>query len=253
LATFIGVGFSQQLDACAAAQEATQQAKRQLNHDRIDLAMVFNTIHYSPSEFLPPLFQELQQTRLIGSSTAGLLTPQRVILRGIGLILLCSDNIKFEAGCVNHLQLQDKATAGKTLIQNTLSDFGVQQRKIFLCLADGLLTEVTDFLAGAQSLLGPDVLMAGGGSSDNFHFQKTYQHFKDKSFTHSAVGVLLGGRMSAGVSVRHGWKPLGKPRFIDQAEGHIIRRISGQKAITPYREYFADRADVLAQEHLGNI
>jgi hypothetical protein len=250
VATFVGVGFSQNVDAKEAAKEAAAKAKNQLGYDRIDLAIVFNTIHYSPGEFLPVLNDRLQRTRLVGCSTAGLITAQRPLLRGLGLIVLASDNIRFEAGCVNHLHLQDPIVAGKTLFKNALSDFGIEQRKIFICLADGLLNNLTDILTGVNAQDEGKVIITGAGASDNFLFSQTQQHYREKSYHNSAVGLFFGGKMLLGVSSQHGFKPLGQPHLITRAEGPIIRSIDGKKPFALYRQYFEAAAETMRTEHL---
>ena len=253
MATTVGIGFSQHLDAVTAAKEAAYVAKQQLAQSRIDVALFFNTVHYSPETFLPVLFEELLRTRVLGCSAAGIITPDRVLLRGIGVVAICSDHIRFETGCVHHLHLQDKISSGKELAKTTMSDFGVQQRKLFLCLTDGLLEGLTDLLAGVNSQFNGEILLAGAGASDNFLFEKTAQHYKDKSFNHSALGLLFGGRILLGVSSQHGWKPLGKPRIVTKSTGRTIREIDGQPADSPYREYFPAEAASLRSPKLGPI
>lgn len=253
MATYVGIGFSQNLDAAIAAKEAADQAKRQLGQERIDLAIVFATVHYQAEEFLPVLYEQLQRTRLIGCSAAGLITHHKTFRRGIGLIILNSDNVRFETGCVNHLHLQDKSFAGKSLVKSTVSDFGVQQRKIFLCLADGLLNNLTDMLAGIGAQAEGDIIITGAGASDNFQFAKTYQYYKEKSFQNTAIGLLLGGRISVGVASQHGWKPLGRPRFVTSAEGHILRTIDNKKAIDIYHRYFEAEAESMRTPQLGSL
>jgi len=50
---------------------------------------------------------------------------------------------------------------------------------------------------------------------------------------------LLGGRISFGVGLHHGWKPLGKPHIVSAVSGNIIYKIDGEPAIRLYEDYLA--------------
>ncbi|MCK5082934.1 MAG: hypothetical protein KAR31_08510, partial [Candidatus Omnitrophica bacterium] len=73
MTTHIGIGFSQSIDAETAAREAAFHSKTDLNADQIDIALVFSTIHYNPNETLPALRTILNEAKIIGCSTAGII------------------------------------------------------------------------------------------------------------------------------------------------------------------------------------
>ncbi|MFH1091315.1 MAG: FIST C-terminal domain-containing protein, partial [Pseudomonadota bacterium] len=110
-----------------------------------------------------------------------------------------------------------------------------------------------DVLTGISAQVDEEIIITGAGASDNFHFAKTHQYYKDKAFNHSAIGLLLGGRMLWAVSSQHGWKPLGRPRTITKAEGHIIRTIDGKKAAEVYHQYFEKTPETIRDEQLGPV
>lgn len=253
LATYVGIGFSKNLDTLKAAQEAAEQAKKILNQDRIDVTFVFNTIHYSPEEFLPRIYETLNKTKLVGSSTAGIILPERIETRGLAVMALHSDDIKFETSHAGHLNLQDIRTAGADFARSSLTDYGKQHRKLFFFFADGLLHELANLTEGVRQQFGNAFPIVGVGSSDDFHFKKTYQYFDNTFMSTGASGVLFGGRAHIGLGCRHGWRPLGKPRIIDDIKGHIINTIDGQPAVKIYEEYFATEAQALPQGRLAYL
>lgn len=63
----------------------------------------------------------------------------------------------------------------------------------------------------------------------------------------------MGGHMSVGVGNHHGWRPLGKPRTIDQAERNIIKTIDGKRAYSIYEEYFGEESHGLRAHQLGQM
>ena len=249
----IGIGFSQDRDTTIAALEASQQAKQQLNRDRIDCAFVFNTLHYDPKEFLPIIYDSLYNTKIIGCSTAGIILTERIETCGIGILALHSDHIKFETGYVTHLDLRDCRMAGKTLAKSSLTDFGKQHRKLFLYFINSQSNPILNLSQGIKDILGEDFPVVGAGSSDDFQFEKSFQYHHNQIITNGAVCALLGGQLDIGMACQHGWHPLGKPRYIDQIEGPVIKSIDGKKALNIYEEYFPKEASTLKASSFGQI
>lgn len=253
MSTFIGIGFSNELDPVQAAFRAAEQAKLNLHSSTIDFAIVLNTAHYNPSEFIPQLNIYLKKPRMIGSSTAGIILSERVELRGIAVLLMYSDDIRFELGAVENLNLQDLKAAGLQLATNCLLDYGREHRKLFLFFADGLLQEMSRFNEGLASCFQGIIPVVGAGSCDDFTFNKTYQYYNGTILTAGVCGVLWGGRMQAGLSGRHGWRPLGKPRVINSCEGNVIKEIDHKPAANIYAEYFASVSESLRASSLNHL
>ncbi len=93
MATHIGIGFSNQIDSETAASEAAFQSIANLNADRADIAFVFSTIHYDPQETVPALSAALEETKLIGCSTAGIILSHSIETRGIAVLTIRSDDM----------------------------------------------------------------------------------------------------------------------------------------------------------------
>lgn len=251
--TQIGIGFSQSLDAETAARDAAFRSKTNLNADRIDIAIIFSTIHYDPNQTLPVLQTVLNQAKMIGCSTAGIILSSSIETRGIAVLTISSDELKFGAGSVDSLNTNDIHRAGNLLARNTLSDFGRHSRQAFMFFVDGRLENASVLLKGIQEIFGNVFPILGAGSCDDFHFADTFQIFQDNVLTNAAAGLIIGGHASVSVGCHHGWRPLGKPRIIDKAEGNIITTISGKKASALYEEYFGDKAEGLHSGQFGQM
>ena len=257
----IGIGFSQEANISEAAIKAASQARDQIYFQNkelakpppIDLAIVFNTIHYNPLETLLNIRKVLPQVKIIGCSTAGIILSDFISLRGIGVLAISSDEMKFGIAAIPDLKTQDLRQAGITLAKNVMADLGLHRRAAFIMLMDGLFNISSPIIKGLHEILGNVFPIFGAGSSDDFHFRRTFQYFQDKYLSNAAVGLLLGGQIKVGYSCKHGWKPLGKPRFINQVEDHIIRSIENKTAIQLYREYFPDEVKNLKLSPLGQL
>jgi len=253
MATHIGIGLSQKLDITEAALEAANQAKTITGQSKIDLALVFSTIHYNPSDFLPVLRQSLKDAKIIGCSTAGIISSNSIDIRGISVLLISSDTDQFSVGSINEIGSRDMRRSGNLLARNVISDSGQHKRHAFVYFADGLLSDNSLILNGLQDVFGTVFPIIGAGSSDDFHFKKTYQFCQDKVMTNGAAGLLIGGNLSIGLGSRHGWKPLGKPRFVDKVVGNTIKIIDGKAAASIYDEYFGSQAKNLRGTTLGQM
>lgn len=253
MSTYIGIGFSKDLNTAQAAQEAATQAKFNLHSSNIDLAIVLNTAHYAPSDFLPLLFTQLKNPKLLGSSTAAIILKDRIETRGIAVLLMYSEEIRFEPSMIDNLHLQDLCAAGKQLATNCISDYGKEHRKLFLFFADGLLQELSHFISGITQSFNGILPVIGAGSSDDFHFKKTHQYYNNTVLVSGACAVLFGGRIQIESSCRHGWRPLGKPRIINESEGNVIKSIDHKPAAQIYQEYFDTTSETLRASSLTHL
>jgi hypothetical protein len=239
---YAGIGFSNSPDIELAAKNAAFSSKTKLAQDRIDVALVFSTMHYDPTKTLPVINRVLNNAKIIGCSTAGILLSESIQTKGIAVITLSSNDTKFGVGHVNSIPGQDAKQAGGALAQATLEDFGPHTRHIFLFFTDGRLNTTPLLVNGVQNSLGPILPIVGAGSSDDFNFQHSFQIFQKYILQNSAVGLMIGGNPRIGTGTRHGWKPLGKPRIITKSESNIIRSIDGKPASLLYLDYFGEEA-----------
>src|SRR3990167_1276269 len=100
MATHFGIGFSKDTDVQTAAKNAGFASKANLNADKIDIALVFSTVHYNPSETIPILRTILNEAKMVGCSTAGIILPDSIESRGIAVLTVSSDDMKFGIGCI---------------------------------------------------------------------------------------------------------------------------------------------------------
>jgi len=255
MSTSIGIGFSRDADGLTAAQIAVKEAKKQIGEGSIDLAIVYHTAHYHPKDFLNFLYESVDQTRLIGSSTTAIILPHGIEDKGVAVMLIQSAYIKFEIGHMPHLHFQDIFEAGKTMASESITGYGAHFRKFCLLFINGLNPFIPTFIKGLKDQLGPTFPIYGMGSSDDLLFKKTYQLYQNAYHTDGAVGLLIGGNTHFAVSQKHGWKPLGKPRTIDAVRdnNHVIEKIDRQPAKDLLTRFFDEEAQRINDYRLGQI
>jgi len=253
MATQIGIGFSREIDVEIAASSAAQQSTASLNSDKIDIALILSTVHYDPELTVPAIREVLGGTKMIGCSTAGIIMADSIQTRGIAVLTIASDDILFGIGSVEDLDKKNIHQAGNLLASNALADFGHHSRQAFMFFVDGHQENNSVLLKGIEEILGNIFPIFGAGICDDFSFENTFQIFQDSVLTNAATGLIIGGHASIGTGCYHGWRPLGKPRIIDEVEGNIIKSISGKKAFSLYEEYFGEEAKNLHSDRFGQM
>ncbi len=253
MATHIGIGFSQEIDAETAGSSAALQAKANLNADKIDIALILSTTHYDPQKTIPAIREILEGTKLIGCSTVGIIMSDSIKTRGIAVLTITSADMRFGIGSIEDLDLFNAQRAGNTLARNALADFGHHSRQAFILFFDGHQENNSVLLKGIEDILGNIFPIFGAGICDNFNSNNTFQIFQNNILTNVAIGLIIGGRANIGAGCYHGWRPLGKPRIVDKVEGNVIKTISGKKASSLYEEYFGDEASSLRSNRFGQM
>lgn len=253
LSNQFAIGFSAQSDTSAAIDEAAQQALSKIEGQKVDLVFLLTTIEHPPLETLNAINKIFVNTKIIGSSCAGIILSDSVQIRGIAIFILKSDEIKVGISSVENLDVLETRQAGSMLAQNCLKDFGTHHRGLFTFLVDSHLKDNSTFLRGIQEILGNASATIGAGSSDDFKFEKNYQFFQNFAYKSGAVGLMLGGNIKVGIGSCHGWLPLGKPRYVTLSEKNVIQTIDNQPASIFYQEYFDKESTGPDKEKLSRL
>lgn len=242
MATYIGIGFSRHLDSQQAAREAVLQAKTGLRAADAACAILLCTGHYDPHKIAPVVNETLRNPRMIGCSTAGIILSNSIETRGVAVLAIASDEMKFGDGFVEHIDTMSPQDVGMELARRCLNDFGAHGRQVFVFFVDSRLKNISPVLKSIQGTLGNIFPVVGAGSCNHLQGKNTFKIYRNRVLTNAVSGVIMGGHTSVGVGSQHGWRPLGKPRVISGATGNIIESIDGKPAYGIYEEYFEQEA-----------
>jgi len=249
----IGIGCSQRENVVHAAEEAAERAKEALGEGRIDLAIVLSTPHYSPGEVIPIIESGLNQTRIIGGTTAGIILPEALQRKGIAVVVFHSDTVRFQSFYATHLKLKNLKEAGNAFVKDTSTTFSQRDRKFLMFFFDGLLENMSQFISGIEKELGDYFPILAAGNSDLLSFSQTTQYHNNAASSASTCGAILGGDIDIYMSKRHGWKPLGKPRLVKKAKDNIIEKIGHEPALQLYEDFFKDNLGALKNDVFGKL
>lgn len=245
----IGIGLSTEKDPTQAAQEATKEALKNMHAENISLAVLFSSIEFAHSEASKTISALLGSVPIVGSSSLGIISSKGIFRHGLAIMLLSlPKDIYFNTGCVKEISAKSATTAGEELGERLIYGFKNIHRDLGVIFSDGLMRDGSGFLYGLQEKLGTSFPLAGGSASDNLAFKKTYLYFNNEAFSDAACGILWGGKLNFGLGIKHGWKPLGKPRYVTKSAGNTVYEIDGVAAVTVYKDYFACELAKLREE-----
>jgi hypothetical protein len=252
LSTSISIGFSQDPDPQNAALQACVQVKNQLNAADTDLIIVFASPQYIVPETQSAITGVLKPKHLVGSSTGGIILSNGVANRGIAIIGINSDDIRFGVSAIKNIDTQDMRYTGFDLARKAAQDLNSPHREVFIVFAEGVEKNSSPFIHGVREVLGGVFPVLGAVSSDDFKYKKLSQCFQDQILHNSVVGLLLGGTSHLGLGCKHGFKPLGKPRTVTKLENHILRTIDNKPAVEIYKHFLGPEAEGLKNVTLNS-
>ncbi|MBI5145510.1 MAG: FIST C-terminal domain-containing protein, partial [Candidatus Omnitrophica bacterium] len=231
-------------------REAVKEAKANLGAaEKIDLAMVFSSVDLASAGLLKTIDESLGGIPIIGCSTAAVLSHQGIFRQGL-LIALFSlpKEVQFNFACIKDVKTKTALIAGQELGEKLLYRTQNLRRDLSLMFSDGLLDNSQNLILGLQERLGRSFPLVGGSASDNLNFLKTYVFFNDGLFDNAACAILWLGKLTFGFGIRHGWKPLGKPRQVTKSMNNVVYEIDGLAAAKIYEDYLSCSLHTLKKE-----
>jgi len=252
LSTSLSIGFSQLPDPPKAILQACVQVKNQLNSADTDLVIVFASPQYVVPEVQAVITRTLKPKHLVGSSTGGIILSNGVTNRGIAIVGINSDDMRFGVSAESDFNIKDMHNTGFDLARKATLDLKASHREVFITFSEGIEKNSSHFIRGIKEVLGIGFPVLGAISSDDFKYKKLSQFFQDQILQNSTVGLLLGGTFHLALGMKHGFKPLGKPRFITKVDGYIIRTIDNKPAVEIYKHFLGEDAEGLKDVTLNS-
>ena len=244
----MGVGSGQGADSAAAGRGAARQALERLGPGKPDLVLVFASIHFDLPEALKGIREVTGDAPLLGCSTAGEIGTEGVQRNSIVAAAFALPDRKLVTAMVQGPN-PDSRAMGRDLAQQLLAAGAKGTAIVF---SDGLRGNGTELVRGIYEFLGPACAIAGGAAGDDLRIQETYQIFGDKVHTDSVAGVCLNG-LEAGIALKHGFAPVGRPMLITKSAGNQVLEINSKPAAQAYLEYFGLKREDFAGVPFANI
>lgn len=240
MAIYASIGLSTSKDHIHAAKDAVNQAIVNMPQGKADLVFVFSSIEFAHPSVLKTINALLGPAPIIGCSSLAVISNYGIFKHGLLVMLLSlPEGVYSNTAQTKEVTIKSVAPAGEELGEKLLYGFKGVRRDLGVIFSDGLIQDASSFIWGLQERLGASFPLVGASASDNLSFQKTYLYFNQEIFSDGACGILLSGKLNFGLGIKHGWKPLGKPRRVTKSRGNIVDEIDNAPAVKIYEEYLA--------------
>lgn len=241
MATQFATGASEKLESQEAGEEAARQAFLKFKDKKADLAIVFGSINHQFSKVAEGIKKVIGEVPIMGCSSAGEFTEQKITKGGLAIGLISSDTHRFFLGIGNKIK-EDQVKA----IQNASKDFPQQVEGYpyysAMMLIDGLAGVGEETVLAASSVLGPMVKFSGGAAADDLQFNQTKIFYREKELTDAVSLCMIASRHPIIISVKHGHKPLSPPLRVTKARNNILYEVEGQPALEIWKKYVGEKA-----------
>ncbi len=228
----VGTGYSRVLHSREAGRQAAAQALKEIGAQPV-VTFVFTTEGYDQEQVLDSVLSEVGNSRVIGASSAGIITSDGIFEDGVNVMVLSGSGIE-AVTATEGFQPEAPGKTGRSLGQNLLAAKAATGGTVFV-FPDGLAGNIALMLRGLYEVMGPDFQYVGGGTGDNLRFLKTYQ-FTESGVSSGSVAAALVTGVTVGTGVGHGWEPVGSPLVITKAEDKFIHELDERPAFSVYSE-----------------
>lgn len=241
MTTKLATGLSKGKDSAAVATEAVLQAKKKLGENRVDLSIVYSSNLYDHSVVVDAVRKATNNAPLIGASTTGEFTEERVEKGSIAVGLLCSDDIKIFTAMTEGVK-QDTEAAIREVVANLPDNVDGYPYSTAILLIDGLSGVGEEATLLASYLFGRELKIVGGMAGDDFKMEKTFVFSDDKVCTDALSFCLFVSKMPLFTSVKHGYIPLSRALKATRTKDNVLYEINDRPAWELWKEETAEAA-----------
>ena len=170
---------------------------------------------------------------LIGCSTAGEIAPDGPDDASVVVAAMGGPGFDVVAAAARgaSTRLRDAGAEVAASVRRLESE---HKHRVLILLTDGLAGDQQEIVRGAYGVAGAAVPMVGGCAGDDLRMRSTHQFFGTEVLDDAVVGAALASDAPIGIGVRHGWRRMGDPMLITDAEDNRVLTIDGQPALDLY-------------------
>lgn len=246
-----GSAFSTNTDSYHAGFEAVATAMKNSGIDAAQLVLLFASVVYDQRQVLKGARDAANGAPIVGCSTAGEISTEGPRTKSVVAMAIKAPELLItvaKGGVVKDGAME----AGRELAR-VVKETAPELPRLLIMFPDVLTGNGAAVVRGVQEELGEHFPIVGGAAGDDFEFKKTYQYWNDEVIEDGVVGVALGGNITLGAGVRHGWIPIGVPMTVTRSEGTVLYELNHRPAVSIYEEYFGTEANELRNEPLARM
>jgi hypothetical protein len=247
------VGHSEAAGSEAAGRDAVRAALRGVVPVAGDLVILFTSANYDIAALHRAAAEEAAPAEIVGCTSTGGFTDDTLVPHGCVAALLRSDESSYG---VCHIERDDSdvAESARWAAQTARDRAGDRHpHSVLLLLADGLTPDQREIARGVYEVTTAVIPFVGGVAADDLHWERTYTFGDGRVLTSGILAIWINSARPMGVSVDHGWRPVGKPMLVTRAAGTVVHELDGTPALDAYLAEQGDGLDPTEDDFFRKI
>ncbi|MBV9820185.1 MAG: FIST C-terminal domain-containing protein [Solirubrobacterales bacterium] len=199
-----------------------------------DVVIVFCAAGYDVEELLAAAGDEAAPARVVGCTSMRSFTDTEQVPSGCLAALLTAEDCAFG---ICHLERDDADIAGtaRRAAETARERAGAPlAHAALLLLTDGLTPDQREVAHGAYEVTTALIPFVGGAAADDLTWSETHTFGDGRVLRNGIAAVWINSARPIGVSVDHGWSPVGRPMLVTRAQGTIVHELDGMPAFAAY-------------------
>jgi hypothetical protein len=236
-------GHSEASDSQTAGRDAVRAALHGRAAAAGDVVILFASADYDIDELFHAATDEAAPAQVVGCTSTGGFTDETLVPRGCVAALLGSDQSSYGI-CHAERDENDIAESARCAAQTARDRAGDRHpHSVLLLLADGLTPDQREIARGVYEVTTAVIPFVGGVAADDLDWTRTYTFGEGRTLTNGILAVWINSSRPMGVSVDHGWRPVGKPMLVTRADGTVVHELDGTPALDAYLAEQGDGLD----------
>ncbi|MCC6956868.1 MAG: FIST C-terminal domain-containing protein [Anaerolineales bacterium] len=228
-------GQSWEMTAPLAGEQAARQAVDRLGRAPASFGWVVSSSTFPLDEVLAGVLEVTGEVPLVGLSSSAEIGPSGRSQKSVLVGLLSGSGLNARVGWWPDFHRDSRKCVAKML-----EDLQPQpDTETLLVAGDGMGTDAHVLV---QELSGLRLAVSGCLTGGELSSGKTYQSAGRRSGSGGLACAILGGEVTIGAGVGHGWQPAGALTRVTRVQGPWVRTLDGQPPNEVYARYFGNAA-----------
>ena len=236
-----GIGRSADQNSFVAGAEAAAEAEKNIS-GKPGILMIFSDSTYRHEELIAGIESVFKGIPMVGGTTAGELCTYGFSTGSVVIMAICSDEIEFTTGISVNMR-EDECRCGSELVKDITSRHSLDDALSLIIFPCGMGGDGEQVIAGIYSALEKPLEVVGGLLGDGEMFENTFQYYNGTVYKNAIAGLLISSKAKygTGVGVRSGFASIGNRMFCTEADGNVIKKIDGVRALDLYMELLGEK------------
>lgn len=213
-------------------------------------------LYFGPLERLSPLqgpvaelLEKYPEQIVAGCSTAGTIDETTIDDDRVAVSIVELEDLDAHAESLPIGPVHEHKELGTKLVRALLA-YRTDLKHVIV-FSDGIQVDGPAFAAGLAGYLPSGVFATGGLAGDGLRFQNTLVGLGRDIKPRQVVAVgLYGEQIDVQFETAGGWEPFGPTLEVNAADGHVLKKVEGERALDLYRRYLGDRVACLPVDAL---